>query len=265
MSRRHLFRVTLVVSGLSLALLGAATAKSAKEAKGKGKDAKAAEDPVARGRYLVSFAGCNDCHTPWVFNKDLGMPVPDHTRFLSGHPAGGPEPSAKVDPKTDLAIIGASFTAFKLPFGTVYSANLTPDKETGLGNWTEEMFLGVFHKGLHMGAEGRPVMPPMPWQEIRNMTDDDLKAVFAFLKTVPAIHNPVADPKVPKPVMDGMLKVLPTEVAVLDAMRSGHPMPAAAPAGGAPADAKPADAKPAGGAAPAAPAPAMAPPPAPKK
>jgi hypothetical protein len=197
MSRRHLFRVTLVVSGLSLALLGAATAKSAKEgkeAKGKGKDAKAAEDPVARGRYLVSFAGCNDCHTPWVFNKDLGMPVPDHTRFLSGHPVGGPEPSAKVDPKTDLAFIGATFTAFKLPFGMVYSANLTPDKETGIGNWTEEMFLGVFHKGLHMGAEGRPVLPPMPWQEYRNMTDDDLKAVFAFLKTVPAIHNPVADP-----------------------------------------------------------------------
>jgi hypothetical protein len=274
MSRRHLFRVTLVVSGLSLALLGAATAKPAKEAKGKGKDAKAAEDPVARGRYLVSFAGCNDCHTPWVFNKELGMPVPDHTRFLSGHPAGGPEPTAKVDPKTDLAFIGATFTAFKLPFGMVYSANLTPDKETGIGNWTEEMFVGVFRKGLHMGVEGRPVLPPMPWQEYRNMTDDDLKAVFAFLKTIPAIHNPIADPKVPKPVMDGMLKVLPMEVTVLDAMRSGHPMPAAAPPGGAPAGAAPAGApptgapatsKPASGAAPAAPAPAMAPPPAPKK
>jgi hypothetical protein len=260
MSRRHLFRVTLVVSGLSLALLGAATAKSAKEAKeakGKGKDAKAAEDPVARGRYLVSFAGCNDCHTPWVFNKDLGMPVPDHTRFLSGHPAGGPEPQGKVDPKNDLAFIGATFTAFKLPFGMVYSANLTPDKETGIGNWTEEMFLGVFKKGLHMGVEGRPVMPPMPWQEYRNMTDDDLKAVFAFLKTIPAIHNPIADPKVPKPVMDGILKVLPTEVAALDAMRSGHPMAAAAPAGAAPAGAAPAGAAP-GSAAPAAAKPAAA-------
>jgi hypothetical protein len=256
MSRRHLFRVTLVVSGLSLALLGAATAKPAKEAKGKGKDAKAAEDPVARGRYLVSFAGCNDCHTPWVFNKELGMPVPDHTRFLSGHPAGGPEPTAKVDPKTDLAFIGATFTAFKLPFGMVYSANLTPDKETGIGNWTEEMFVGVFRKGLHMGVEGRPVLPPMPWQEYRNMTDDDLKAVFAFLKTIPAIHNPIADPKVPKPVTDGILKVLPTEVAMLDAMSSGHPMPAAAPAGAAAA--APAAGKPAAAAAPAAGKPAAA-------
>jgi hypothetical protein len=255
MLRRHQFRNTLLVSAVSLAMLGAAAvhaAKPAKDAKS-GKGAKAAEDPVARGRYLVSFAGCNDCHTPWVFNKDLGMPVPDHTRFLSVHPAGGPEPQGKVDPKTDLAFIGATFTAFKLPFGTVYSANLTPDKETGIGNWTEEMFLGVFRKGLHMGAEGRPVLPPMPWQEYRNMTDDDLKAVFAFLKTIPAIHNPIADPKVPKPVLDGILKVLPTEVAMLDAMQSGHPMPAAAPAGAAPAGA-PAAAKPAGAATPAAPA-----------
>jgi hypothetical protein len=263
MNKRYLFRVSLVVSGLSLALYGAAFAAKAKDAKGKGKDAKAVEDPVARGRYLVSFAGCNDCHTPWVFNKELGMPVPDHTRFLSGHPAGGPEPQGKVDPKTDLAFIGATFTAFKMPFGTIYSANLTPDKETGIGNWSEEMFLGVFKKGLHMGAEGRPVLPPMPWQEYRNMTDDDLKAMFAFLKTVPAIHNPVADPKVPKPVMDGVMKVLPQEVAMLDAMKSGQAMPAAAPAGApavaAPAAAgAPAAAKPAAPAAPA-PAPAMVP------
>jgi hypothetical protein len=231
-ARRHLFRITVVAGALSLAAL-AASAKT----KDKAKESK--EDPVARGRYLVSFAGCNDCHTPWVFNKELGMPVPDHTRFLSGHPAGAPEPTAKLDPRTDMAFIGATFTAFKLPFGTVYSANLTPDKETGIGNWTEQMFVDVFHKGTHMGADGRPVLPPMPWQEYRNMTDDDLKAVFAFLKTIPAVHNPIADPKVPKPVMDGMLKVLPTELAMLDAMKSGKPMPpplaTAAPAPAAPA------------------------------
>src|ERR1700690_845509 len=210
MKRGRVFQMVMVVGGLSVALLGAAVAKS--------KDAKPKEDPVARGRYIVSFAGCNDCHTPWVFNKDLGQPVPDGTRFLSGNPAGAPEPQAKVDPKTDLAFIGATFTAFKLPFGTVYSANLTPDKETGIGNWTEEMFLNVFRKGLHMGVAGRPVLPPMPWPEFRNMTDDDLKAVFAFLKTIPPVHNPVADPKVPKPVMDGMLQVLPKLIGALDGM-----------------------------------------------
>jgi hypothetical protein len=205
-----LFRMVMVVAGVSVALVGAAAAKN--------KEAKPKEDPVARGRYLVSFAGCNDCHTPWVFNKDLGQPVPDGTRFLSGHPVGGPESQAKVDPKADLAFISADFTAFKLPFGTVYSANLTPDKETGIGNWTEEMFLNVFHKGLHLGAAGRPVLPPMPWPEYRNMTDDDLKAVFAFLKTIPAVHNPVPDPKVPQPVIDGMMKTLPKLIEALDSM-----------------------------------------------
>lgn len=232
-TRRHLFIITVVAGALSLAAL-AASAKS----KDKPKERK--EDPVARGRYLVSFAGCNDCHTPWVFNKELGMPVPDHTRFLSGHPAGGPEPTSKVDPRTDLGIIGATFTAFKLPFGTVYAPNLTPDKETGIGNWTEQMFLDVFHKGTHLGADGRPVLPPMPWQELRNMTDDDLKAVFAFLQTIPAVRNPVADPKVPKPVLDGMLKVLPAELAMLDAMKSGQPMPAPTAAAAPPAPAAPA-------------------------
>ena len=206
--------VPMVATAIALAFGGVALAKTAKPAK----DSKPAkEDPVARGRYLVSFGGCNDCHTPLVFNKDLGMPVPDMSRMLSGHPVGGPEPQGKVDPKTDLGFIGADFTTFKLPFGTVYTANLTSDKETGLGNWTEEMFVNAMRKGLHMGAEGRPILPPMPWTDLRSLTDDDLKAVFAFLRTVPAVHNPVSDPKVPKPVLDGMLKNLPKVLEMLDA------------------------------------------------
>lgn len=218
MRRGDLFRVVVVAGGISVAIFGVGAAHASKDKAAKTKDAKAKEDPVERGRYIVSYAGCNDCHTPWVFNKELGQPVPDHTRFLSGHPAGGPEPGAKLDPKTDLAFIGATFTAFKLPFGVVYSANLTPDKETGIGNWTEDMFLAVFHKGLHLGAPGRPVLPPMPWPEYRNLTDDDLKAVFAFLKTIPPIHNPIPDPKVPKPVLDSMMQTLPKLIGALDSM-----------------------------------------------
>jgi hypothetical protein len=207
----------------------------------KGKDAKAGKetkmDPVMRGMYIVSTSGCNECHTPYVFNKDLGMPVPDMTRFLSGHPPTGPEPSAKVDPRTDLGFIGADFTTFKMPFGTVYSQNLTPDKETGLGNWTEEMFMKAIRTGMHMGAEGRPILPPMPWPEFRNFTDDDLKAIFAFLRTIPPIHNPVADPKVPKPVIDGMMKVHPKLIEMLDAAHAHHGPPGAAPEkAAAPAD-----------------------------
>jgi hypothetical protein len=199
----------------------------------KGKDAKkdAKLDPVARGAYIVEVGGCGDCHTPLVFNKDLGMPVRDMARMLSGHPAG-PDSATKINPKTDLALIGGDFTSFTLPFGIVYSANLTPDKETGLGNWTEEMFVKALRTGMHMGAEGRPILPPMPWMDFRNMTDEDLKAVFAFLKTVPAVHNPVSDPKVPKPVIDGMMKVHPKIIEMLDAAHAGHaaPPPAAADA-----------------------------------
>jgi hypothetical protein len=206
-----------------------ASAGSAGAAKAKGKDAKL--DPVARGAYIVSYSGCNDCHTPWVFNKDFGSPVPDMTRMLSGQPAGTPDSATKINPKTDLALIAGTFTQFTLPFGIVYSANLTPDKETGLGNWTEEMFVKAIRTGMHLGAAGRPILPPMPWPEFRNMTDDDLKAVFAFLKTIPAVHNPVSDPKVPPPVLDAMLKMRTKMVEMLDAAHAAH---GAAPAAAAP-------------------------------
>jgi hypothetical protein len=222
-----------LVAALVLAFAGNALAKG-KEAKGK----EPKLDPVARGGYIVSYSGCNDCHTPWVFNKDLGMPVPDMTRMLSGHPAGTPDSATKINPKTDLALIGGTFTQFTLPFGIVYSANLTPDKETGLGNWTEEMFVKALRTGMHLGAAaGRPILPPMPWPEFRNMTDDDLKAVFAFLQSIPAIHNPIADPKVPPPVLEAMLKTRPKMVEMLDAAHAAHGAPPAA-AAPAPAPAK---------------------------
>jgi len=234
-----------LAAALALATGGIAMAKDKAAKGGKGaKDAKPAkEDPVARGGYIVSFAGCNDCHTPWVFNKDLGMPVPDMTRMLSGHPAGVPDSATKINPKTDLALIGGDFTSFTLPFGIVHSANLTPDKETGLGNWTEEMFVKAIRTGMHLGAEGRPVLPPMPWPDIRNMTDDDLKAVFAFLKTIPAVHNPVSDPKVPKPVIDGLMKTHPKLLEMLDAAHAAHsaPPPAEKAPEKAPAEKAPAE------------------------
>lgn len=224
-----------LAAAFALATAGAAVAK---DKPAKGKDAKA--DPVARGGYLVATSGCNHCHTPWVFNKELGMPTPDMTRMLSGHPAkDGAESTTKINPKTDLAIISADFTAFTMPFGVVYAPNLTPDQETGLGSWTEEMFTKAMRTGMHLGAEsGRPILPPMPWTDLRAMTDDDLKAVFAFLKSIPAIHNAVGDPKVPKPVIEGMTKAHPKLLEMLDAAhKAPSPAPAAA-AAPAPAPAK---------------------------
>ena len=158
---------------------------------------------VERGRLLVSIGGCNDCHTPLKFDADVGMPLPDMSRMLSGHPEGAPDP-AGAPAGHDMGVIGATMTSFKLPFGTVYTANLTPDPETGLGGWTEEMFLRAVRTGRHMGGNGRPILPPMPWPNVGQQTDDDIKAIFAYLRTIPAIHNDVPAPKVPDAVMDGI-------------------------------------------------------------
>ena len=73
------------------------------------------------------------------------------------------------------------------------AANLTPDQNSGLGIWTEEMFIKALRTGRHMGAS-REILPPMPWSNYSKMTDDDLKAVYAYLRSIPAVHNRVPEP-----------------------------------------------------------------------
>lgn len=159
---------------------------------------------VKRGEYLVTITGCDDCHTPKVFNKEAGMPLPDMSHRLSGHPEGAPDPMSKYA-APDMAVIGPTFTAFSLPFGTVYAPNLTPDKETGLGSWTEEAFIKALRTGRHMGLpNARPILPPMPTQNLAAMTEQDVKAIYAYLQTVPAVKNKVPEPKVPPEVIQGM-------------------------------------------------------------
>jgi mono/diheme cytochrome c family protein len=164
-----------------------------------GSDVRAAR--VARGKYLVTIGSCNDCHTPWKFNPEFQLPEQDWSRMLSGHPQGGPDPDSDYKGH-DMAIIGPDFTSFRFPFGVTYSANLTPDKETGLGNWSEEMFVNALRKGKHMGGDGRVIMPPMPWPLIGQMTDEDLKSVFAYLQSIPAIKNEVPPHQVPDAVIE---------------------------------------------------------------
>jgi hypothetical protein len=150
---------------------------------------------VKRGDYLVKTSGCNDCHTP--FKMGPNGPEPDMTRMLSGHPASLLLPPApKLPPGPWMGTVAATFTAWSGPFGTSYTANLTPDQKTGLGQWTERMFIDTIRTGRHQGR-GRPILPPMPWPAYRNFTDEDLKSIFAFLQTIPAIKNRVPDPVVP--------------------------------------------------------------------
>jgi hypothetical protein len=168
--------------------------------------AKAAEpsDPIARrGAYLVRVAGCGDCHTPMKVDPKLG-PVPDLSRLMSGHPEGAPDPAAKPLER-DLGVIGPTFTSFAMPFGVVYAANLTPDPQTGLGGWTERMFVQAMRTGrVHGIPSARPLLPPMPWQNLQAATDDDLAAMFAYFRSIPPIRNKVPPPKVAPEVIAQM-------------------------------------------------------------
>jgi hypothetical protein len=148
---------------------------------------------VERGRYLVTIAACHDCHSPKVFTAQ--GPVPDTARLLSGHPADETLPAAPADlvgPEGWGAITNNGFTAWRGLWGTSFTANLTPDA-TGLGPWTKEMFIRALRTGKHMG-EGRDILPPMPWPIYAQMTDEDLGAVFDYLRTIKPIANVVPQP-----------------------------------------------------------------------
>jgi mono/diheme cytochrome c family protein len=147
--------------------------------------------PVERGKYLVTIASCNDCHTPWKMGAG-GQPEPDMSRMLSGHPEGMKvSPAPKLPANSPWMLVGAaSNTAFAGPWGISYTMNLTPDSATGIGTWTEDLFIKTIRSGKHYGTS-RPIMPPMPWPFVSQMTDDDLKAVYAFLRSIPPIVNHV--------------------------------------------------------------------------
>lgn len=156
---------------------------------------------VKRGEYLVTVGGCNDCHTPMKFDPALGVPVPDRSRAFSGHPTDAPDPEGKIGAH-DMALIGPTFTSFALPFGKVYAANITSDKKSGIGDWSEAMFVQAMRTGRTLGVAGnRPILPPMPWTTVASYTDEDLKAIFAFLQSTKPIQNVVKQPSVPNEVL----------------------------------------------------------------
>jgi len=147
-----------------------------------------------RGEHLVVIGGCHDCHTP--LKTGPNGPVPDMTRMLSGHPEQFevPPPPALTAPWMMTAV--GTRTGFAGPWGVSFAANLTPDPETGLGNWTEQSFIEALRTGRHMGR-GRQILPPMPWAIVGQHTDAELKAIWAYLRRVPPIRNQVPAPRPP--------------------------------------------------------------------
>lgn len=144
------------------------------------------------GEHLVMISGCHDCHTP----KKMGPNGPelDMDLMLSGHPAQMPPPDVdRKEMESKGLAVSNTLTAWVGPWGISYAANLTSDA-TGIGNWQESNFITAIRKGKSKGIESaRTLLPPMPWQGIANMTDDELKAVFAYLKSTKPIQNVVPD------------------------------------------------------------------------
>lgn len=183
-----------LVTGLALPLLAASPAHAEDAAAA----AKARAGQLARGGYLVTIASCGDCHTPLKMGPK--GPEPDMARMLSGHPAQVTLPAAPLSVNSPWMWAGAATnTAFAGPWGVSYAANLTPDAATGIGGWSEQQFIAAIRNGRHLGTS-RPLAPPMPWQSIGQMTDEDLRAVFAYLRNIRPVANRVPDLQPPAPV-----------------------------------------------------------------
>jgi mono/diheme cytochrome c family protein len=181
-------RAALVVGLAAVAVSAATTRGTIAAPQAAPERARSAE----RGAYLVRIMGCNDCHTPHRPGPS-GL-EPDMSRALSGHPADLVMPKAPDLPEGPWGWAGAgTMTAFAGPWGVSFTANLTPDPETGLGKWTEEMFLATIRSGRHEG-KGRPLLPPMPLPIVRALTDSDVRDLFAYLQSLPPVRNRVPAP-----------------------------------------------------------------------
>ena len=175
----------LLISGLILLFLGTLIVIGVRSVQSQG-------DMVQRGKYLVdAVAACGYCHTPRA-GAEYNMNM-----YLAGHPAGQryPRYNFSMMQQGIFTLTSPQMSAFSGPFGTSFASNLTPDKETGLGEWTEEMFINAMRTGLHQGVEGnRPILPPMPVKHYAQMNDEDLKAIWAYLKTIKPVKNEVNPP-----------------------------------------------------------------------
>jgi|SRR5665213_2675847 len=145
---------------------------------------------VARGKYLMTIGACNDCHSPKLDPQQH----PDPKRPFSGRPQTTMAPSQKdgeIHASLDL-------TAWAGPWGISYGANLTPDPETGLKKrYTEASFIKTLRTGKK--PEGEDLLPPMPWELYKVFSDDDIKSIYAYLQTIPAIRNNVKSAAPAKP------------------------------------------------------------------
>ncbi len=145
---------------------------------------------VKRGEYLVNAVGCDDCHSPKTPGPN-GFEVIEDLRF-SGYPSE--RALMKVDTnsiKTGWSMFGTDFTSTVGQWGMSFAANITSDA-TGIGNWTEQQFFKAIREGKYKGLDNsRPLLPPMPWFVYRNFSDEDIRAIYHYLKTTKPVENVV--------------------------------------------------------------------------
>lgn len=151
---------------------------------------------IAKGKYLVGIMGCADCHSPKKMTAQ--GPIPDPDLGLSGHPANMPNGKIIKEAMAEgWVLFNMNNTTAVGPWGVSYSANLTSDA-TGIGNWTEQQFIIAMTEGKSKGIRtNRPILPPMPWPNYISMKKEDLKAVFAYLKSTKPVNNLVPAPITP--------------------------------------------------------------------
>jgi hypothetical protein len=148
------------------------------------------EQLIQKGQYLVTIMGCNDCHSP----KKMGPQGPEiiPELMLSGYPADRPLPKVDVAAiKKGWIMLNEDLTAAAGPWGVSFAGNLTSDP-TGIGNWPEENFKRALKEGKFKGLPGsRTLLPPMPWTNFVNIKDEDVTAIFAYLKSTNPVKNVV--------------------------------------------------------------------------
>lgn len=151
---------------------------------------------VEWGKHLVMVGCCGHCHTPKKMTPH--GPEEDSSLLLSGHPAQMPPPDVdRKNMQSKGLAVTQTLTAWVGPWGISYGANLTPH-QSGLGSWTEQQFIYAIRNGKYKGLpDSRPILPPMPWDSLRFMTDDELKAIFSYLKSIKPIDNVVPQAQPP--------------------------------------------------------------------
>lgn len=184
----------LIIGAMIAATAGVITACTSTSANEKEIKPLTQAELVKRGQYLVNAVGCDDCHSPKTAGPD-GFEIIEELRF-SGYPSE--RAILKTDTntvKTGWMLFGNDLTSAAGPWGMSFAANISSDA-TGIGNWTEGQFLKAIREGKYKGIDGsRPLLPPMPWFVYKNFSDDDIRSIFAYLKSTKPVHNVVPAPK----------------------------------------------------------------------